>query len=337
MTTLNDLYPTDDVDDVLDDWVRELLGSSLRSEYKNSESLSTTRLLLDADTPIQRFDCNGANRIVNMPVGDAVNNHPFLVFNSTSSGSYLLIVKDNGDTTTLITLDPGRGVFLLPDGDGEYIVVNAPTETSMWIRVYDTWTRTGNHTFTVSGDVTATYRKGARVRYKDGGSYEYGVIASSSYSAPNTTITLFTNTNYAMASATITDTYISYVEKPEGYPDWFNRTPAITASGSMTISSSTLAFARFKVRGNSVLEVISYTAITLGGTASTDIRVSTVVSPAQDLTVFSCNVANNGAAQEIGTGLIILSGAYFRCRRNSAANYTIAAGAQAYVTAEYEY
>ena len=100
-----------------------------------------------------------------------------------------------------------------------------------WIPVSETWTRTGNHTFTVSGNLTAKYRKGTKVRYKDGGSYEYGVIGSSSYSSPNTTITLITNNDYAMAAATITDTYISYAENPEGFPQIFSYTSTVGASG----------------------------------------------------------------------------------------------------------
>ncbi len=95
-----------------------------------------------------------------------------------------------------------------------------------------TWTRTGNYTFTVSGDVTTAYRKGTKVRYKDGGSYEYGVIYSSTYSAPNTTVTLITNSDYAMAAATITDKYISYIENPEGFPAWFNVTVGYTGFSS---------------------------------------------------------------------------------------------------------
>lgn len=338
MTTLNDFNYVDDSDDVMAVHVNNLAASSLRSEYKNVESLSATRTLLDVDTPTQRFDCNGANRDVLMPTANTTENHPYSIVNSTASGSYTLRLRDNGNTTTLITLDVGQSALVIPDGNGGYLVlVSSVPVTNGWVRVHETWTRTGNHTFTVSGDVTATYRKGTKVRYKDGGSYEYGNVASSSYSAPNTTINLFPNNDYAMASATITDTYISYIENPESFPDWFSRTPTLSASGSMTISSSTLSFARFKVRGKSVLESVAYSAITLGGTASTDIRISTVVSPAQDRVAFACNVADGGSALEVGNGLIIVSGAYLRCRRNLAVNFTIAAGAQAYATAEYEY
>jgi hypothetical protein len=80
--------------------------------------------------------------------------------------------------------------------------------------------------------VTATYRKGAKVRYKDGGAFEYGVIGNSVFSSPNTTITLITNSDYAMAAATITDKALSYVESPEGFPDWFNWTPTFTGFSS---------------------------------------------------------------------------------------------------------
>jgi hypothetical protein len=125
--------------------------------------------------------------------------------------------------------------------------------TAGWIPKTATWTRTGNHTFTVSGDVTATYRKGTKVRYKDGGSNEYGVIASSSYSAPNTTVTLITNSDYAMAAATITDTYLSYIDNPEGFPSYFTYASTVSGTGgSAGTYAETNRLSIFSVRGTSV-------------------------------------------------------------------------------------
>lgn len=113
---------------------------------------------------------------------------------------------------------------------------------SGWTIRSEAWTRTGNHTFTIVGDVTTTYRKGVKVRYKDGGNFEYGVIGASSYSAPNTTVTLITNTDFSMAAATITDTAISYIVNPEGFPDYFNYSPSWTADGvNPTLGNGTLA------------------------------------------------------------------------------------------------
>lgn len=118
-----------------------------------------------------------------------------------------------------------------------------------WKPITATWTRTGDHTFTVSGDVTAddNYRPGMKLRYKDGGAYEYGVINSRSYSAPNTTINLVVNSDYAMASATITETYVSPIEKPNGFPEYFNFTGlSVYQNGTV---ASTLSYARFIIKG----------------------------------------------------------------------------------------
>lgn len=124
-----------------------------------------------------------------------------------------------------------------------------------WIACAETWTRTGNHTFTISGDVTAKYRKGVKVRYKDGGAFEYGVILSSSYGAPNTTITLFTNTDYAMAAVTITDKWISFVENPEDFPHDFNYTPTFA---NTTLGDGSVA-GKFKVHGRKVSGQATFT------------------------------------------------------------------------------
>ncbi len=140
-----------------------------------------------------------------------------------------------------------------------------------------TWTRTGNYTFTVSGDVTTAYRKGTKIRYKDGGSYEYGIIKSSSYSSPNTTVTLITNTDYAMAAATITDKYISYIENPEGFPDYFNYTPTLAAAGG-SITSYTVTSAVFWTVKSAVNFAV-YCTITNQGTGAGDLFVSLPSAP----------------------------------------------------------
>lgn len=122
---------------------------------------------------------------------------------------------------------------------------------SGWNPFTATVTRTGNFTFTVSGDHALTFPKGTRIRYKDGGSYEYGVVGAVSYSNPTTTVTLITNDDYAMAAATITDFYYSYVASPVGYPTWFNYTP--TYSGFSAVPSGT---ERFCVLGTEITLVI---------------------------------------------------------------------------------
>lgn len=123
--------------------------------------------------------------------------------------------------------------------------------TDGWIPAGETWTRTGNFTFTVTGDQTSKYRKGARVRYKDGGSFEYGTVLSSAFGAV-TTVTLFTNTNYTMAAATITENSVSYSQNPVGYPQMFDWTPTHSRGAVNYTNLPTTNYAKFAV-SNSVV------------------------------------------------------------------------------------
>lgn len=123
-----------------------------------------------------------------------------------------------------------------------------------WIGIATTWTRTGNHTFTVPGDLTAYYRKGTKVRYKDGGSFEYGVIGSSSF-AGSTTVNLIPNTDYAMAATTITDTYLSYIENPQGFPAVFNWSPAPT---NLTLGTGGTTTAKYRAIGDLIFYEIAW-------------------------------------------------------------------------------
>ena len=120
MTTLNDFSVADLTIDVLAIYYNKLLGSIFRKEFSNAVTMSTDLTLTDGDTPIQRLDCNGADRIAKVPVG-AAGNHPFLLINTTSSGSWTLTVKSNDGTTVLKVLDPGEFGFFYPDGNGEYL------------------------------------------------------------------------------------------------------------------------------------------------------------------------------------------------------------------------
>lgn len=72
-------------------------------------------------------------------------------------------------------------------------------ETTEWRDFGDTPTRTGNTTFTVSGDQTLTYTANRRIKCTDSSTL-YGSIASSLYSAPNTTVTVTLDSGNLSAS-----------------------------------------------------------------------------------------------------------------------------------------
>ncbi|MBN8654383.1 MAG: hypothetical protein J0M11_01510 [Anaerolineae bacterium] len=124
MTTLNDLNKTDGFDHVMAAHVNNLIAASFRSEYQNVETLAATRPLLDVDTPIQRFDCNGAARIVKLPLVDTDENHPFLIKNETVLANYNLTIQNNGGSTTYCVLPRGEFALIFPDGSGDWVVLN---------------------------------------------------------------------------------------------------------------------------------------------------------------------------------------------------------------------
>jgi len=168
-----------------------------------------------------------------------------------------------------------------------------------WIARSETWTRTGNHTFTASGDLTTVFRKGTKIRYNDG-SLEYGTVSSSSHAAGTTTINLFVNDGYAMAATTITDKNVSYIENPEGFPEWFNYANTITysANGSMTFTSVSTTYARFKTSGKTCFFEVFGTGTT-GGTASTQLETS-LPAACFDSNNHPCSAATRDATSGLG-------------------------------------
>jgi hypothetical protein len=229
-------------------------------------------------------------------------------------------------------------------GENSYHAATITVGSAKWLREIDndgwmpvtaTWTRTGNFTFTITGDVTATYRKGTKVRYKDGGSYEYGVVGSSSYSAPNTTVTLITNSNYAMAAATITDTYLSYTETPEGFPRYFDYTPTYSASGSMTYTSVGTTFATWTTKGPTIFVRLIADGTT-GGTASITLFATAPITEASN----STGAMQPGSYSEGGAGLLgysfVFSG-LIGVRKADASNYGLGAGRTMNANVNYEF
>ena len=141
-----------------------------------------------------------------------------------------------------------------------------------WAKRDETWTRTGDHQFTIAGDYTSIYRTGTKVRYGDGAT-DYGVVYTSVYSAPNTTVYLIPNSSYAMAATTITDTYISYVEAPVGFPNAFTFSPTW---GSLSVGNGTVVSYWSITRNLLHLSI----RLTFGTTTSFPGGIPTVSTPA---------------------------------------------------------
>ena len=146
---------------------------------------------------------------------------------------------------------------------------------SGWLEPGETWVYVSATSFMIVGvDRTARYRVGRKLRCKQGGGYKYFYVISSSF-ATNTTVTITGGSDFSLANASITDNYFSYVETPEGFPDWFAYTPTVTSgTGTFTTVSAT---GRFALIGRVVVMLVTV-IITTNGTAGTSVKVSLPVT-----------------------------------------------------------
>lgn len=149
-----------------------------------------------------------------------------------------------------------------------------------------TWTYVSSTSFKVSGsDVTARFPKGTRLRLKQGAGYKYFIVTASSFST-DTTVTITGGSDYSLANASITDNYYSYQASPQGYPDWFNYTPANVTGWS----GSPFLTARFRVLGRTCL----LTVIGDGTSNSTSTQFDAPIATTDTNLYFSTIVRNNG-------------------------------------------
>jgi len=160
-----------------------------------------------------------------------------------------------------------------------------------WIPVEETWSRVSNTSFTITGDYTGVLAVGDKLKVTDT-TVKYFYITAVSYSAPNTTVTITGGTDYVLA-ATPTLQYYSKASSPVGFPDWFNWTPTLGASGSMTFTSTNILNARFKITGRQVTVSITTTGTT-GGSASVNLTFTLPIVGARQYNGFSAYVGDGG-------------------------------------------
>lgn len=95
------------------------------------------------------------------------------------------------------------------------------TKQTGWLSAGENWTFASadspTFTFTISGDKSAKYSPGMRIRIDQSG-IKYFIITSVSYSSPDTSITVYGGTDYTMTSATIKSPCYSMLKAPVRFP-----------------------------------------------------------------------------------------------------------------------
>lgn len=208
-----------------------------------------------------------------------------------------------------------------------------------WIDVgAQTWTYVSASSFRVSGDQTAIYRPGVFLKWSQT-TVRYGVVASSSYSSPNTTVTIIVNTDYTMANAAISSPFISYAANPQGWPGWFSWAPSYGGFSS----NPSLVLARFCVTGRTVHFV--YSASGDGTSNGTTFTISLPVAAYNDGVNGSkwtgmCGYSrDNTAALASGSRWAIQNGGTVvnLYPSSTVANWTASGGKRSYLEGFYEF
>ncbi len=104
-----------------------------------------------------------------------------------------------------------------------------------WIPAGETWTYAASdaptYSLIISGDKTSKYSAGMRIKLADSGT-KYFIITKVAYGAPNTTLTLYGGTDYALTGGAITNPYYAMVKAPQGFPLQPSKWSVILASTS---------------------------------------------------------------------------------------------------------
>lgn len=165
-----------------------------------------------------------------------------------------------------------------------------------WFIDSTAWTRVSNTQYTVARDTTVATGDGSidvctLLRWTESGTKKFAVVASVSYSAPNTTVNLISTTDYVMAASpdaangtTQGHWYAPAGAPPHDFPEFFVYTPA-SITGWSTPTTSTEY--RWQVKGRT-LRVVPYQ-----GTATTSNATTISISLPTNVTAASPTTTAN--------------------------------------------
>jgi hypothetical protein len=185
----------------------------------------------------------------------------------------------------------------------------------------ETWTYASASTFTITGvNKTAKYYVGVKLRWKQGGGYKYGVVASSAFST-DTTVTIIVNTDYTIANSAITDNWSSTVEGPLNFPAWFNWSPTFYKNDNTTTYTWTSLVARYTLIGKlaTVMLYCDTASAAPGFNSYFTLPITALGSTSNILLAGYARVTGTGFGSNGSAMYCMLSDAYSlaRCRLNN--------------------
>ena len=145
---------------------------------------------------------------------------------SYDSGTNKTTINVTGDSLTNETITEALLSFSDLEATKNYV-------DSGWNSIDETWTYASATTVTVPGDKTGKYSAGMKVRLVQSSTTKYFYIIKATYSAPNTTITLYGGTDYSVANSAISNIFFSNSESPYGFPAYFNDTSGGKENGKV--------------------------------------------------------------------------------------------------------
>lgn len=111
MGTLNDIVLVDGTNYPLAEYMNKFFAGLIRPEYSNTETITGTKELTDADYWLQVITPSGADRTVEL-APEAASNHLTVIYNAGST--YNVAVKDDSGAITYKTLVPDEFTVFLP-------------------------------------------------------------------------------------------------------------------------------------------------------------------------------------------------------------------------------
>jgi len=199
----------------------------------------------------------------------------------------------------------------------EIVALETAALAGGWISSEDRpWSYASASSFTVGGNRTGAFTKGARLRWRQT-NLKYGVVASSSYSAGTnlTTVVIIVNTDYTVLNAAISENYYSYFSDPTGWPGWFNYTP--TWGGFSAAPAA--AIAKYNIVGNKCNVIIGSTD---SGTSNAITFTVTLPVVAISPISITCFVRDNSANQPAGVFVLSAGSATANLYNSAAAAWT---------------